>query len=45
MYFNPPKNKIAMMINLKNGIDQLYGKPDKQYHDEDGNVIWLYNKQ
>lgn len=46
-----------MIINLKNGIDKLlfgmkqkdvellYGKPDKQYNDEDGNVICLYNKQ
>ena len=46
-----------MIINLKNGIDQLlfgmkqkhaealYGKPDKQYNDEDGNVICLYNNQ
>ncbi|WP_293871914.1 hypothetical protein [Flavobacterium sp.] len=44
-----------MIINLKNGIDQLlfgmkqndvealYGKPNKQYKDEDGNVICLYN--
>ena len=46
-----------MIINLKNGIDKLlfgmkqnhveehYGKPDKQYKDEDGNVICLYNQQ
>ena len=46
-----------MIINLKNGIDQLlfgmkqhhveaiYGKPDKQFNDEDGNVICLYNSQ
>lgn len=46
-----------MIINLKNGIDQLlfgmkqnhvealYGKPDKQYNDEDHNVICLYNSQ
>ena len=46
-----------MVINLKNGIDKLlfgmkqkdvealYGKPDKQYQDEDGNVICLYNQQ
>ena len=44
-----------MKINLKNGIDKLlfgmkqkdvellYGKPDKQYKDEDNNVICLYN--
>ena len=43
-----------MKINPKNGIDQLlfgmkqnnvislYGEPDKQYHDEDGNLIFLY---
>ncbi len=44
-----------MIINLKNGIDKLlfgmkqnhvealYGKPDKLYNDEDGNIICLYN--
>lgn len=44
-----------MKVNPKTGIDQLvfgmkqkdvtalYGKPDKQYEDEDGNVIYLYN--
>ncbi len=46
-----------MIINLKNGADKLlfgmkqkdveaiYGKPDKQYNDEDGNIIYLYNQQ
>lgn len=46
-----------MIINLKNGIDNLlfgmkqkdvellYGKPSKQYTDEEGNVICLYNRQ
>ena len=44
-----------MKINLKNGIDKLlfgmkqddvialYGKPDKNYKDEDDNIIFLYN--
>lgn len=44
-----------MKINLKNGVDKLlfgmkqdnvialYGKPDKNYKDEDDNVIFLYN--
>ena len=44
-----------MIVNLKNGIDKLlfgmkqkdiealYGKADKQYNDEDGNIICLYN--
>lgn len=44
-----------MKINLKNGIDKLifgmkqndvtaiYGKPDKNYKDEDDNVIFVYN--
>lgn len=44
-----------MKINLKNGIDQLlfgmkqtdveklYGKPDRNYKDEDGNQILVYN--
>lgn len=46
-----------MIINLKNGIDQLlfgmkqkeveaiYGQPNKQFKDEDGNQIYLYNDQ
>jgi hypothetical protein len=46
-----------MKINPKNGVDQLlfgmkqnhveaiYGKPSKQFKDEDGNVIYLYNNQ
>ncbi len=45
-----------MKINLKNGIDKLifgmkqkdviavYGKPDRDYKDEDENVIFTYNK-
>ncbi len=46
-----------MTINVKNGVDKLlfgmkqkdveliYGKPSKQFNDEDGNVIFLYNDQ
>jgi len=46
-----------MKINLKNGIDTLlfgmnqknvealYGLPSKQFKDEDGNSIYLYNDQ
>ena len=46
-----------MKINLKNGIDKLlfgmkqsdvialYGKPNKQYKDDDENVVFLYNEQ
>ena len=46
-----------MIINLKNGVDKLlfgmkqkdvealYGKADKQYNDDDGNIICLYNAQ
>ncbi|OAZ04938.1 hypothetical protein [Flavobacterium succinicans] len=45
-----------MKINLKSGIEQLlfgmkqndvtaiYGKPDRNYKDEDDNVILVYNK-
>lgn len=44
-----------MIINPKNGIDQLlfgmkqndvlalYGKPNKQFKDDDKNIIFLYN--
>lgn len=46
-----------MKINPKNGVDQLlfgmkqkdvinlYGAPDKQFKDEEDNVIFLYNAQ
>jgi hypothetical protein len=46
-----------MTVNLKSGIDKLlfgmkqndviaiYGQPDKQYKDEDDNVIFAYNSQ
>jgi len=46
-----------MKINPKHGIDKLifgmkqkdvenfYGKPDKQFKDDDGNIIAVYNKQ
>jgi hypothetical protein len=45
-----------MIINLKHGVDKLlfgmkqkdvealYGKADKQFKDEDGNIICLYNE-
>lgn len=45
-----------MKINLKNGIDRLlfgmkqndvialYGKPNRNYTDEDDNIIFAYNK-
>ena len=50
------KYKLRMKINPKNGIDKLifgmkqndvtaiYGKPDRNYKDEDDNVIFAYNK-
>jgi hypothetical protein len=46
-----------MKINLKNGVDHMlfgmtqvnveaiYGKPSKEFKDDDGNVIYLYNNQ
>ncbi|RAR70852.1 hypothetical protein [Flavobacterium aciduliphilum] len=45
-----------MKLNPKNGIDQLlfgmkqkevkalYGAPDKQFEDDDSNIIYLYNE-
>jgi hypothetical protein len=44
-----------MIVNPKNGVDQLlfgmkqthvealYGTPSKQFHDEEGNMIYVYN--
>jgi len=52
-----PVTNMNMKINPKQGIDQLlfgmkradvealYGKPDKQFKDDDQNVIYLYNSQ
>jgi hypothetical protein len=46
-----------MIVNPKNGVDQLlfgmkqkdviaiYGEPDKQFKDDDQNIIYLYNSQ
>lgn len=46
-----------MKVNPKNGLDELlfgmkqshvesfYGKPNKQFKDEEGNVIYVYNKE
>jgi len=46
-----------MKINLKNGVDKLlfgmkqndvsalYGKPDRNYKDEDENIVFAYNAQ
>lgn len=46
-----------MKVNPKNGIDKLlfgmkqndvialYGKPDKQFKDDDKNVVFVYNQQ
>ena len=46
-----------MKLNPKNGIDKLlfgmkqkdveaiYGKPGKQFNDDDGNIIYLYNAE
>ena len=46
-----------MEVNLKNGIDKLlfgmkkndvvalYANPDREFEDEDGNLIYLYNEK
>lgn len=46
-----------MILNPKNGIDKLlfgmqqkdveaiYGKPEKEFKDDDENIIYLYNKE
>jgi len=46
-----------MILNPKNGIDKLlfgmqqkdveaiYGKPDKEFKDDEENIIYLYNKE
>jgi len=49
------ETKTGMKINLKTGIDELifgmtqknvmavYGEPDRQYKDDENNIIYLYN--
>ena len=46
-----------MVVHLKSGVDKLlfgmkekdvkilYGEPDKQFKDEDKNIIYLYNEK
>lgn len=42
-----PKNGIADLIfGMKmTHVEHLLGEPDRQFHDEDDNMIYLYNKQ
>ena len=41
-----PKNGIEKLIfgMKQNDVTALYGKPDRNYKDEDDNVIFAYNK-
>lgn len=44
MIINPKNGIDALLFGMKQKeVEALYGKPNKQFNDEDGNVIYLYN--
>lgn len=46
MIINPKHGIDALLFGMKqNDVVALYGKPDRQFKDDDKNVIWLYNQQ
>jgi hypothetical protein len=42
-----PKNGIGQLLfgMKQNHVEAIYGHPSKQFKDEDGNVIYLYNNE
>lgn len=42
-----PKNGIDKLLfgMLQKDVESLYGNPDKNFKDDDDNVIYLYNKE
>jgi hypothetical protein len=42
-----PKNGIAQLLfgMKQNHVEAIFGQPSKQFKDDDGNVIYLYNDQ
>ncbi len=46
MKINPKNGVGELLFGMKqNHVESIYGKPDKQFKDEDGNVIYLYNNE
>ncbi|WP_284653638.1 hypothetical protein [Flavobacterium terrisoli] len=46
MIINPKNGVGQLLFGMKqNHVEAIYGKPSKQFKDEDGNVIYLYNDQ
>ena len=44
MIINPKNGVAQLLFGMKQkDVEALYGQPDKQFKDEDGNVIYLYN--
>lgn len=44
MKINPKQGIDKLLFGMKqNDVISLYGQPDKQFRDEDNNVIYLYN--
>ena len=46
MKINPKSGVDQLLFGMKqNHVEKLYGIPDKQFKDEDDNVIYLYNRE
>lgn len=46
MKINPKQGIDQLLFGMKqNDVTALYGKPDKQFDDEEGNKIYVYNNQ
>jgi hypothetical protein len=44
MKINPKNGIDALLFGMKQkDVEAIYGKPDKQFNDDDGNIIYLYN--
>lgn len=46
MKLYPTSGIDQLLFGMKQyDVEQLYGKPDKQFYDDDQNMIWVYNQQ
>ncbi len=46
MKLNPKYGVDKLLFGMKRpDVAALYGKPDKEFRDEDQNIIWIFNQQ
>lgn len=46
MKLNPKNGIDKLLFGMKqNDVEALYGKPSKQFNDDDANIIYLYNTE